>query len=126
MSFQNDYIKNDEFPKISKTNRNLTIPNEKNPKKYQSQKVDINIIPRNKIIKNKNEFKKKLIILCFIFLLTATAIILLIGYFALDWFRKKQDLIVEMKRDENLVMRYLEVKKVRNYRRFIRRRKKTR
>jgi hypothetical protein len=59
MSFQNDYIKNDEFPKISKTNRNLTIPNEKNPKKYQSQKVDINIIPRNKIIKNKNEFKKK-------------------------------------------------------------------
>ena len=115
MSFQNDYIKNDEFPKISKTNRNLTIPNEKNPKENQSKKVDINNIPRNKIIKNKNEFKKKLIILCFIFLLTATAIILLIGYFALDWFRKKQDLIVEMKRDENLVMRYLEVKKVRNY-----------
>ena len=60
MSFQNDYIKNDEFPKISKTNRNLTIPNEKNPKKHQSKNVDINNIPRNKIIKNKNEFKKKI------------------------------------------------------------------
>ena len=115
-------LNNNELPKQSKTNRNIMhtnnsineIPNTNKEVIIKTKNED-----KNNISKEKNLKRKKTLLIIIISVLASliliTGIIFLIGYFAFNWFKKKQDLIVEIKRDENLVMRYLEVKNVTNY-----------
>ena len=126
MSHQNsnlEKIKNLE----SKTNRNLVVNMEQI--KNNGEKED-NYNPEEKQIKKNNEIKetdtikdvqnkKKLINIIIlsssIFLIILICIILLIGYFFFGWFQKKENLIIQMKKNEKLVMRYLEVKNATSY-----------
>ena len=126
MSHQNsnlEKIKNLE----SKTNRNLVVNMEQI--KNNGEKED-NYNPEEKQIKKNNEIKetdtikdlqnkKKLINIIIlsssIFLIILICIILLIGYFFFGWFQKKEKPIIQMKKNEKLVMRYLEVKNATSY-----------
>ena len=115
-------LNNNELPKQSKTNRNIMhtnnsineIPNTNKEVIIKTKNED-----KNNISKEKNLKRKKTLLIIIISVLASliliAGIIFLIGYFAFNWFHKKQDLIVEIKRDENLVMRYLEIKNVTNY-----------
>ena len=61
--------------------------------------------------------KKKIILiiaLSFLGLLIIAGLLLIIGYFAFDWFKKKKELILERKTQENFVSRYLETKNATN------------
>jgi len=77
------------------------------PKKNTSKKQEI---------KPKKNTSNKLFrfFLIFLSLILISFTILMIGYYYFDWFKKNQDLVVQMKRDENLVTRYLETKKASN------------
>ena len=115
-------LNNNELPKQSKTNRNIMhtnnsineIPNTNKEVIIKTKNED-----KNNISKEKNLKRKKTLLIIIISVLASliliAGIIFLIGYFAFNWFKKKQDLIVEIKWDENLVMRYLEVKNSTNY-----------
>ena len=115
-------LNNNELPKQINSNRNIMntnnsineIPNKNKEAIIKTKNDDKNNISKEKKLKRKKTLSI-IIISVFASLILITGIIFLIGYFAFNWFKKKQDLIVEIKRDENLVMRYLEVKNVTNY-----------
>ena len=99
---------------LSSVNANQNEPtiNEENNIKNNTPQEKIEI----KTKKNKNNSSQKFIrfLLIFLSLIIISFIILMIGYFYFDWFKKKQDLVVQIKREENLVTRYLETKKASN------------
>ena len=99
---------------LSSVNANQNEPtiNEENNIKNNTPQEKIEI----KTKKNKNNSSQKFIrfLLIFLSLIIISFIILMIGYFYFDWFKKKQDLVVQIKREENLVTRYLESKKASN------------
>ena len=86
---------NQQEPTINKENKKIN--------KSPQEKTEI------KAKKNKKNTSKKLIqfLLIFLSLIIISFIILMIGYFYFDWFKKKEDLVVQIKREENLVTRYL-------------------
>ena len=87
--------------------KKLSGKQEIKPKKNTSKKQEI---------KPKKNTSNKLFLffLIFLSLILISFTILMIGYYYFDWFKKNQDLVVQMKRDENLVTRYLETKKASN------------
>ena len=98
------------FPAIETTsNINLESLNKDKKSENSSQK---------EIIKTKDFRKKKVIIIISLvilgLLLIATSV-LLIGHFKFGWFKKKKELVIEKKREENYVSRYLETKNATNY-----------
>ena len=101
------------LPKINKTERNLISIVEINGKPKELENKN-NLKKENKTKNNKSQ-KKLIIALTFICLIIIASLILLIGYFGFGWFQKRQALIVQIKREVNLVSRYLEVKKISNY-----------
>ena len=58
--------------------------------------------------------KKIIIIVSIIIILIIVGLILIIGHIAFGWFKKKKELVVEQKRQENNVSRYLETKNATN------------
>lgn len=117
MSKTNNPIINNQIPRLN-SNRYLTTVKEN--QKELAFDDENNIKNETPIEKTDNKTKKNnsnkliLFILLFLSLILISFIILMIGYFCFDWFKKKPDLVVQIKRDENLVTRYLETKKATN------------
>jgi len=106
-----------------KQNNSLTqSKNSKSQKIDQEKSNDINInssSSENIKIKNKSKKKKILIIsLSSLSVLLIIAIILLVGHFRFDWFKKKKELVIATDRKVNSVSRYLEHKNAINYYEF--------
>ena len=64
--------------------------------------------------KDNNKYTIKKILFIFFLVLIIAGLILIIGYFAFDWFKKKKELVIERKIQENNVSRYLETKNATN------------
>ena len=88
--------------------------------KEKSNDININSSSTENIkIKNKSKKKKILIIsLSSLSVLLIIAIILLVGHFRFDWFKKKKELVIATDRKVNSVSRYLEHKNAINYYEF--------
>ena len=86
--------------------------------KEKSNDININSSSTENI-KNKSKKKKILIIsLSSLSVLLIIAIILLVGHFRFDWFKKKKELVIATDRKVNSVSRYLEHKNAINYYEF--------
>ena len=103
-----------ELPQPTNSHRDITLTENK-PK----QKEESIIHKKEEIITKNNDSKNKFIIQIILFscfsVLIIIGIVFLIGHYVFHWFKKKQNLVVEINREENLVMRYLEVKNSTNY-----------
>jgi len=113
-----DTMRNCQIPQPSNrlfitSKENLNVLTEKNVNNKENKTPPEK--PENKTKEsNSNSRGLVLFLLIFLSLILISFAILMIGYFCFDWFKKKQDLVVQIKRDENLVTRYLETKKASN------------
>ena len=117
MSLTKNTMINNQISHLN-SNRYLVSGNENQKELTVNQENNIKnkTPPENPKNKTKINKSKKLIIFLLIFfsIIIISCIILMIGYFCFDWFKRKQDLMVQIRREENLVTRYLETKKASN------------
>jgi hypothetical protein len=111
---------------VNNTNKNITNQTTFHVMESTSNNYDLNDLKKE--IKSEkssqkekstiNDSKKKktkiIIIVSFICILIIVGLILIIGHIAFGWFKKKKELVVEQKRQENNVSRYLETKNATN------------
>ena len=118
----NSIISQSSEQKEKQNNSLIQSKNSKSQKIDQEKSNDINInssSSENIKIKNKSKKKKILIIsLSSLSVLLIIAIILLVGHFRFDWFKKKKELVIATDRKVNSVSRYLEQKNAINYYEF--------
>jgi len=115
MSQAKDTMTNSQIPQPS--NRFfITTKDQKVLTEKEVNDIENETPPEKPEIKTKKSNSNNLLlfVLIFLSLILISFAILMIGYFCFDWFKKKQDLVVQIKRDENLVTRYLETKKASN------------
>ena len=108
---------------VNNTNNNITNQSTFNVMENTSNNYNLNDLKKE--IKSEkssqkekstiNYSKKKIIIIAsIIIILIIVGLILIIGHIAFGWFKKKKELVVEQKRQENNVSRYLETKNATN------------
>ena len=69
---------------------------------------------KSEIVKSKTKIIKK-VLLCFLGILIIVGSVLLIGHLNKGWFKKKKNLVVIQKREEDYISRYLEIKNSTQY-----------
>ena len=95
------------FPVLETTsNFNLESLSKKSENSSQEKKSVIKYSKKKKII---------IITLVFLGLLLIATCVLLIGHLKFGWFKRKKELVIEKKREENFVSRYLETKNSTNF-----------
>ena len=108
-------------------NKNIeNILNKKGSDSKQPGNLAFNIVSNNpkekpvdELIEQTPRYHKKrkavIISISIIIFLSIVAVVLIVGHFKYGWFMKKNDLIIEQNRKENLVLGYSEKKAARSY-----------
>ena len=103
----------------SNITNNDTTNNQNTMQSMETTQNNLSVLNKDKNEENiaQKSKKKKIIIISLVILglLVIGGIVLLVGHFAFGWFKKKKEIVVEPKREENYISRYLETKNATNY-----------